>query len=93
MDASLVIALAAGLALGLLTGGLFYGSLWFGVALMIGGAPLAALALQVARFALLALGLYAAVRFGAPALLAAGAGCMAAREAARGLAGARRAAR
>jgi len=78
-------ALGAGLTLGLLTGALFHGSLWFGVALMIAGAPLAALALQLARFVLLAFGLYAAVRFGAPALVAAGAACVASRWAAQGL--------
>jgi len=87
MDASLVTPLACGLALGALTGALFYGSLRAGVALAIGGAPLAAAALQVARFAALALGLYAAARLGALALMTAGAACLAARRAALWLAG------
>jgi hypothetical protein len=82
MDASLLTPVAGGFALGALTGALFYGSLWVGVALAIGGAPLAAAALQIARFAALALGLYAAVRLGALALLTAGAACLAARRAA-----------
>ena len=85
MDASLVTPLGVGLALGALIGAMFHGSLWFGVALMVGGAPLAALALQLARFALLAFALYAAVRFGATALVAAGGVCVASRWAAQGL--------
>jgi hypothetical protein len=85
MDASLITQLGAGVAFGLLIGTLFHGSLWFGVVLMVGGAPLSALALQLARFVLLTFILYAAVRFGAPALVAAASACVASRWAAQGL--------
>jgi hypothetical protein len=85
MDASFMIPIAGGLAFGLLTGALFYGALWFGVALILGGAPATALMLQLARFVLLTLCFYAAVRFGALALVAASAGCLAQRRVSRWL--------
>jgi hypothetical protein len=85
MDATLVIPLAGGLALGAVTGGLFYGSLRLSVAAMLAGPSLPAMALQLARFGGLALGLYAAARLGAPALLAAGAACVGMRAAVRKL--------
>jgi hypothetical protein len=81
MDASAMIAIGLGLALGAATGVVFFGLLRLGVGLLLGGSAALALVLQLARFAALALGLYVAVRFGAVALLAAGAACLSARAA------------
>ncbi len=79
MDASALTSLALAAAGGFGLGLVFFGSLWLEVGWIVGGkaalVPLAGLA----RFAALALGLYALALHGAAALLAGAVACLAAR--------------
>jgi F1F0 ATPase subunit 2 len=79
---TILLQVAAGLSGGLLIGGLFFGGLWWTVQRLASSpqpALLAAGSLAV-RLALLSVGLWAVTRLGLPALLAAGAGLLIARQ-------------
>ncbi len=77
-----VLRIAAGLACGLLTGGLFFGGLWWTVQrLTTSPHPgLLTMGSLLARLALLVLGLWATSQLGLSAMLAAGAGLLVARQ-------------
>lgn len=71
---------AFGLAVGALLGVIHFGSLWWNATLFARGGAAAALAIQLARFAVLVLALAGLARLGAVPLLAGAAGLIAARQ-------------
>ncbi len=75
MSAALTIGLLGGAVIGLA----HFGSLWVGVNVFLAGQPVRAMALQFARFAVLAGGLFALAWHGALALVAGALGVLAAR--------------
>lgn len=77
---SLAMQCAAGGVAGAVLGYGYFRALWWNVELIDRGAKASAAALFAARFALLALALFLLARVGAPALLAAAAGLLAARR-------------
>ncbi len=79
---AVLLQIVAGLGGGLLTGGMFFGGLWWTVQQLTTSPRPAVLAIGslVVRLTFLAAGLWATAQFGLAALLAAGAGLLIARQ-------------